>query len=274
MEKDSGLITPNYQGTLSDNLIWNSEILNKFSWLSSLRTNITIKEGEVRPTNNYETLGDTLAWKGVGNPLDLFKTSVSRNGYVDVVFNPNEPSAEVRLNHYLIANDIQQASRKKFDQQEFVKRLNSATQDGIIRVLAKEKQSRTLMSALTLGLDSSMLLLLGKMTQSLISGDISGFFINPPTENLTFDFKSIHDYTVFSSIRFTELTLAIFPGSTLVSGLAARLRRGIDKIHSDSPYIKSFNDIYNPLIPPINFALGYLDLKTKTVVSNNDSESN
>lgn len=204
LEQTVGRIIPAYNGVLSQNLIWRQDRFDALARATDLRTTISIKEGNSREERAYETLGDTLAWKKIANPLDLLKIGIGRKRQVEVTPIDEQASADVFINHQLLVQEIMQASKGKFDERLFVRTFDTLARQGINNIIAREKLLMTMGSGTLLGISLVFLGLGAEAANLLFQGSVTNIFFRPPTEPISWNFKVIDSYLNYGAWRLLE----------------------------------------------------------------------
>lgn len=175
-EKPIGRIIPAYNGVLAQSLSWNQERLDAVARGSDLRTTITIREGDACEQRSYEDLGETLAWKRLANPLDLFRIAIGKRRQVEVGPIFPEGMADVFINHQLVMEEVMKRRPGRLDERLLAKSFDKLTRQGINNILAREK----LMMATTSGVLTSVgLTFLGigaGLANLFFQGAVTGLF--------------------------------------------------------------------------------------------------
>lgn len=257
-----GTIIPAYNGVLAQSLSWNQERLDAIARRSDLRTTITIREGDAREEATYENLGETLAWKKLVNPADLFRIGIKRRRQVEV--SPIFPGgkADVYVNHQLVMQEVMEARQGRFDEKLFAQTFDKLTRQGINSVLAREKLIMAARSGIIMGTDLTFLGLGAGLANLLFQGTLTGILFQPPTEPLSWNHEVLDSYVFYYGSRFIEGALGLRAAVIDVNIVLDMVKSSREARSSNNPYQSGFNDIYNPLKPMKDYLQSYILLKT------------
>jgi hypothetical protein len=236
------------------NATWNKDTLNGFRKACDLRTTVRINAGEKSNPVNHVDLGEVRAFRSLFDPRNLLKSRVDKPGYVETTPIHANGSANIYLNHRMVAEDMLEKSKEHFSNEEFTKTLEKCTKQGLIKILAEEKARQVLPNLAHLGADLTLFGVFTSISLFLLSGGASNYFFQ----------DSSHDTLYKNNYR---LTSEIIPGLASVIGLFEsvewRKEAYRERANKNYPYIQSLNDHYNFIKPLIDFGAGYSYLKDK-----------
>lgn len=257
-----GSIIPAYNGVLAQSLFWNQERLNAVARGSDLRTTITIREGGVREQISYENLGETLAWKRLANPSDLFRIDIGKRRQIEV--GPIFPAgkADIFVNHQLVMEEVMERRPGRLDERLLAQSFDRLTRQGINNILAREKLVMATRSGISTSIDLTFLGIGAGLAYLFFQGALTGLLVRPPTEPLSWHPDVIHSYQVYYGARLMESLMGMVWVLFDVNIALDMMRCGREARNSNDPYQRGFNDIYNPLKPIKDYLQGYVLLKT------------
>ncbi len=260
-EKKYGKIIPQYNGMLSDSLSWNQQSLDEISQKADLRTTIVIREGDATPQTTYEGVGDTLAWKRLATPSDLLRRAINRKGWVETTPVYSNARADIYINHHLLTQEVREKSKGAFDQELFVQNCDSLVRDGVGNILAQEKQLMTLRSAIILGLNATAIGIGAELTNLCFQGAFTGLFVSPPSEAFSFNMDVLDSYTNYYGSRLVENAFGVKFGAFTCFEALQMVLDGLKARRSNNPYVRGFQDEFNPIKPVKDYLAGYTALK-------------
>lgn len=131
-------IDSKYDGLFSDQMVWNDEAIDSFIDAADLRTDITIVKGGALGSRKVENMGDTLAWKFIGNPMDLFSQTFGKGDALDVSVNLMTGKAEVKIHDQILYQEVKTVEDRRVEE-AFVEEFNRLVKVGLNEVGVKEK---------------------------------------------------------------------------------------------------------------------------------------
>lgn len=242
-----------YQGNFADRLVWNMPALMQFANMARLDTSVVIREGNLNRRNEVESMGDTLVWKAVKSPADLF-ARIPRSSapvpFVEIFFSEQRESA-LQINHRIITDFVQEKSKGPFEEALFVASVDSSVKAGLGMLLALEKRNLTAYATATqaLGVVTKSIELFGTgleigalggfsyLSYVLAKGDFSNYLLQSGI---------LTNFTDYFIVRVWEVGVAIF-NTVGVIGLARdfhsiNLARNYSFRSTESPFshVKDF----------------------------------
>lgn len=139
-----------YEGTLAKWLEWNTPVLRQFANTARLQTPVVITAGETNERKQIESMGDTLVWKRVKSPMDLFARvprSSAQDPLVEIIYLEGTESM-IKINHRVITGFVQEKSKGPFEKELFVASVDSSVKAGLGMLLALEKRNLTVYATL------------------------------------------------------------------------------------------------------------------------------
>lgn len=266
------MITPEYNGNLSQNMEWQFDTLRSFVNAADLRTDVHIRKGNKGSDSNYVNLGQVLAYKHVGDPLDLTR-SPKKPSLSETITNIDTGQAAIYVNDELLTNAVIEEGKGTFDGRLFVEKFNSLVIDGLNNVLRTEKGHMATMSTLqliarapgfvlpgTLGYFIARDMITNNLTDIFIQGVCNAFSntIGLPQRNCDFSMASLPLQAFFKVAEGITLFNLWQPFSKALSRAKARVH---DIVDEDDPYFNSVVDRYIPLKHFINLQQGYSHLQ-------------
>lgn len=132
-------VSIDYDGIMSQRMVWSKERLQGFAKTSDLRSHVTILRGSDDPPTEYESQGEILVWK---RPFDILGASRKRShlsnpGEVTISFGAAE--AEIYIHDRILEEQVRKEDRGQFNEYLFIEKINRLVRQGLKKILAKEK---------------------------------------------------------------------------------------------------------------------------------------